>query len=300
MIRKSLIDTVKNCVEFMPLSFQSPFYNHLKVARGGLRGIFHSRTNPPSPPLSKGGNGSSRRIIMLVTCLTGCTFLLSSIFSRPVLAQGHAGHTAPSTAVVEKQTVKPQAPQSAPPEEMTEETPQVEISSEQQQLIGVKTVKVSLKPIKKVIRTVGRIEADERKLATINTKVEGWIEKLYVDYTGRYVKKGEPLVERSAMSKSFSPGMTFIPKTAIFCVTNPLTGLYKVKVRTGLPVCSICLICFSDMSQSRSRCLAASSAASASLASMRLSVSSFFLSSGCFAHFKTPRNSCCVARSSGL
>jgi Cu(I)/Ag(I) efflux system membrane fusion protein len=42
---------------------------------------------------------------------------------------------------------------------------------------------------------VGRIEADERKLATINTKIEGWIEKLYVDYTGRYVRKGEPLAE---------------------------------------------------------------------------------------------------------
>ena len=97
---------------------------------------------------------------------------------------------------MEKQTAaKPQATQTAPQEEVTEETPQVEISSQQQQLIGVKTVKDYLKPIQKVIRTVGRIEADERKLATINTKIEGWIEKLYVDYTGRYVKKGEPLVE---------------------------------------------------------------------------------------------------------
>jgi len=134
---------------------------------------------------------------VLVISVTGCMlFFLSFIFSMPALAQGHAGHTAQPAAAVDKQkTVKPQAPQSAPPEEMTEETPQVEISSEQQQLIGVKTVKVSLKPIQKVIRTVGRIEADERKLATINTKVEGWIEKLYVDYTGCYVKKGEPLVE---------------------------------------------------------------------------------------------------------
>jgi len=31
--------------------------------------------------------------------------------------------------------------------------------------------------------------------ATVNTKIEGWIEKLHVDYTGRYVKKGEPLAE---------------------------------------------------------------------------------------------------------
>jgi Cu(I)/Ag(I) efflux system membrane fusion protein len=113
-----------------------------------------------------------------------------------VYAQGHAGHSAQQMSTMEKpKTAKPQASQPAPPEEMTEETPQVDISPEQQQLIGVRTVKVSLKPIQKVIRTVGRIEANERKQATINTKVEGWIEKLHVDYTGRYIKEGEPLVE---------------------------------------------------------------------------------------------------------
>ncbi|MBE0557631.1 MAG: efflux RND transporter periplasmic adaptor subunit, partial [Proteobacteria bacterium] len=36
---------------------------------------------------------------------------------------------------------------------------------------------------------------DEQKLATANTKIEGWIEKLHVDYVGRYVEKGEPLAE---------------------------------------------------------------------------------------------------------
>ena len=76
-----------------------------------------------------------------------------------------------------------------------EEAPTVEIPLEKQQLIGVKTAKATIKPLEKVIRTVGRIEYDERNLATANTKVEGWIEKLYVNYTGRYVKKGEPLAE---------------------------------------------------------------------------------------------------------
>lgn len=71
----------------------------------------------------------------------------------------------------------------------------VEIPEESQQLIGVKTIEVAVKPMQKVIRTVGRIEYDERLLATVNTKFEGWIEKLYVDYTGKYVKKGEPLAE---------------------------------------------------------------------------------------------------------
>lgn len=79
--------------------------------------------------------------------------------------------------------------------EQEEEPPEVEIPPEKQQLIGVRTIEVSKKPLMETIRTVGIIEYDERKLATVNTKFEGWIEKLYVDFTGKYVKKGEPLAE---------------------------------------------------------------------------------------------------------
>ena len=81
------------------------------------------------------------------------------------------------------------------PANPAEETPTVEIPTDKQQLIGVRTVQAAIRPLNRVIRTVGRIEYDERKLATANTKIEGWIEKLHVDYTGRYVKKGEPLAE---------------------------------------------------------------------------------------------------------
>jgi membrane fusion protein, copper/silver efflux system len=76
-----------------------------------------------------------------------------------------------------------------------EETPTVEIPEDRQQMLGVKTVEVQIKPLQKVIRTVGRIAYDERRLATINLKFEGWVEKLFIDYTGKYVKKGEPLAE---------------------------------------------------------------------------------------------------------
>lgn len=80
-----------------------------------------------------------------------------------------------------------------PQEEEEENT--VEIEPDKQQLIGVKTIAAEVMPMQKIIRTVGRIEYDERKLATINTKFEGWIEKLHIDYTGKYVKKGAPLAE---------------------------------------------------------------------------------------------------------
>ena len=70
----------------------------------------------------------------------------------------------------------------------------VQISPERQQLIGVKIGAVEFKPLEKVIRTVGRIDYDEKRLVTISPKIGGWIEDLYVDFTGRFVKQGEPLL----------------------------------------------------------------------------------------------------------
>jgi Cu(I)/Ag(I) efflux system membrane fusion protein len=75
------------------------------------------------------------------------------------------------------------------------ESKEVEIPAEKQQLIGVKKAETAMVSLEKIIRTVGRIEYDERKLATVNIKVEGWIEKLYADYAGKYVKKGEKLAD---------------------------------------------------------------------------------------------------------
>jgi len=68
------------------------------------------------------------------------------------------------------------------------------ISPQRQQLIGVKTKRVEKEEVEKTIRTVGRIEYDETKLAYVNLKYSGWIEELYADYVGKFVKKGEILM----------------------------------------------------------------------------------------------------------
>ena len=75
------------------------------------------------------------------------------------------------------------------------EAPSVHISRAKRQLINVKTTAAKIEPMQKTIRTVGVVAYDETRLATVNTKVAGWIEKLYVDYTGMYVRKGQPLAE---------------------------------------------------------------------------------------------------------
>lgn len=57
------------------------------------------------------------------------------------------------------------------------------------QKIAVRTANVEKRSLKKVIRTVGRIDYNETKIFNINTKIEGWVERLYVDYTGKVVEK---------------------------------------------------------------------------------------------------------------
>ena len=70
----------------------------------------------------------------------------------------------------------------------------VQISPERQQLIGVRFGTVEKRPLQKVIRTVGRIDYDEKRIGIVSPKIGGWIEELYVDFTGKFVRKGEPLL----------------------------------------------------------------------------------------------------------
>jgi Cu(I)/Ag(I) efflux system membrane fusion protein len=70
----------------------------------------------------------------------------------------------------------------------------VQISPERQQLIGVRFGTVEKRPLQKVIRTVGRIDYDEKRIGIVSPKISGWIEELYVDFTGRFVRKGDPLL----------------------------------------------------------------------------------------------------------
>jgi RND family efflux transporter MFP subunit len=59
--------------------------------------------------------------------------------------------------------------------------------------MGVTTAVAGYRPVEKTIRTVGRVGIDETRLADVRVKVNGWIQKVFVDYTWQPVKKGEPL-----------------------------------------------------------------------------------------------------------
>jgi len=63
------------------------------------------------------------------------------------------------------------------------------------QNMGVRMERVERKPLVKNIRTYGNITYDERRIYAVNTKFNGWIEKLYVDFIGEKVRKGQPLFD---------------------------------------------------------------------------------------------------------
>jgi Cu(I)/Ag(I) efflux system membrane fusion protein len=104
-------------------------------------------------------------------------------------AQDHGGHTGKAAG---NATPEAEAPATAPLQQ--EPAPTISISPERLQLIGVRTAVASHRPLDKTIRTVGKVEPDERNLAFVNTKIGGWVKKLFVNFTGEHVIKGQPLL----------------------------------------------------------------------------------------------------------
>ena len=76
-----------------------------------------------------------------------------------------------------------------------EETNAITVDPSTVQKMGVRTAVVKKGPVRRVIRTVGAVDYNETALADVTTKFRGWIEKLYVDSTGKQVRKGEPLFD---------------------------------------------------------------------------------------------------------
>ncbi len=69
------------------------------------------------------------------------------------------------------------------------------ISPEKQQLVGVQYGEVTPQPLARTIRAVARLSYDETRIVRIHSKIEGWVDKVYVDFTGQLVKKNQPLID---------------------------------------------------------------------------------------------------------
>jgi membrane fusion protein, copper/silver efflux system len=142
------------------------------------------RETPPSapPPIAPTSTTRKRRWFVLLATLfviaVGVTFYLY-VQNKPKPVP------APSSVSVTPTN-----------ERTTNQMPETafKITPEKQQLIGVQYGTVENQSLSKSLRAVGRAAFDETKIVRINPKIEGWIENVYVDFTGKLVKKGQPLL----------------------------------------------------------------------------------------------------------
>ncbi len=83
--------------------------------------------------------------------------------------------------------------QNVPPAPAGAASTAVYIAPARQQLIGVRTGLVERQRVEGTLRTVGILAYDETHVAQIHTKVSGWIDRVFVDFVGKPVRRGQPL-----------------------------------------------------------------------------------------------------------
>jgi RND family efflux transporter MFP subunit len=69
----------------------------------------------------------------------------------------------------------------------------VQVSPDKQQLIGVEYGTAEYEAASDTIRAAARVTMDETKIVKVQTRLEGWIGRVFADFTGKYVKKGDAL-----------------------------------------------------------------------------------------------------------
>jgi multidrug efflux pump subunit AcrA (membrane-fusion protein) len=75
------------------------------------------------------------------------------------------------------------------------EAPTLQLSEHALAMASVETVAVESRPLARELRAVGRIEYNESSLATITPRVDGYAERLFVNFTGVEIRQGDHLAE---------------------------------------------------------------------------------------------------------
>ncbi len=69
----------------------------------------------------------------------------------------------------------------------------VTLSATERQRIGVTFAPVARGPLERLVRSVAQVTYDETRVARVVPRVDGYVEQLFVNYTGQAVARGEPL-----------------------------------------------------------------------------------------------------------
>jgi RND family efflux transporter MFP subunit len=69
----------------------------------------------------------------------------------------------------------------------------IQLSEQEQQQIGVQTTLVQRRNLRRTLSTVAQVEQAETELASVSARVSGRIDKLFVDFTGQPVRRGQEI-----------------------------------------------------------------------------------------------------------
>ena len=129
-------------------------------------------------------------LVMLLTTIVlavGVAALWWRLHASPIaqIAQTSEAAQPPMQSMSAEQSATPSQPEMA--------LAPIQLSPQRMQSIGVQIGEVKYQPVNDEIRFYGNVQADERRLASVQTRFAGWIRKLYADATGDFVRKGQPL-----------------------------------------------------------------------------------------------------------
>lgn len=119
--------------------------------------------------------------------------VLYSCPMHPQIIQDHPGNCPLCGMKLVKLEAKPGSAATPPTSEDARGMAAVDIDPARQQLIGMRTAKVTRGTVGKAWRTSGKVAIDETRVRHVNVKISGFVERVFVDFVGRPVKKGEPL-----------------------------------------------------------------------------------------------------------
>ncbi|MCG3147715.1 MAG: hypothetical protein PCFJNLEI_01156 [Verrucomicrobiae bacterium] len=94
----------------------------------------------------------------------------------------------------------------------------VSISPDTRQRMGLTMDTIEKRALSREVRTSARIVADETRLFKVTTKIEGWVDKLFVNVTGQEVKKGDPLLT------IYSPELVSAQEEYLIATRTPAEG----------------------------------------------------------------------------
>ena len=155
--------------------------------------------------------GKREIVIIAITLVIGISF--GSIFFGSSSNENHKGHNHTETKSVEKTTwtcsMHPQIKKDNPGDcpicgmdliplktdnggEEADPT-EIQMTESAMKLAEVQTYIVKKGTPEKSVYLLGKVKPDERNIATLTARFGGRIEKLYVNYTGQNVKKGQKL-----------------------------------------------------------------------------------------------------------